>query len=223
MQIEPYLRQIENTFVNLWLIVEPDGLTLVDTGLARSGPKKVLAEIAAIGRQPADLKRILITHTDADHTGGAAELKRLTGARIYARGVEADAMRAGTTSRKPANAAMRAIFGALGALVMPTPAVIADETLVDGQILTILGGLEVLATPGHTPGHTSFYSAGKRLLIAGDSFRATGGKLSFDPAPVHWNYTIGLTSCRKQATLGAALVCCGHGPALRNPEFPRAG
>lgn len=91
MQIEPYLRQIENTFVNLWLIVEPDGLTLIDTGLARSGPRKVLAEIAATGRQPADLKRILITHTDPDHTGGAAELKRLTGARVYARSLIAHA------------------------------------------------------------------------------------------------------------------------------------
>ena len=223
MQIEPYLRQIENTFVNLWLIVEPDGLTLIDTGLARSGPKKVLAEIAAIGRQPADLKRILITHTDADHTGGAAELKRLTGARVFARGVEADAMRAGSTSRKPGNAAMRVIFGALGGLLMPTPAVIADETLVDGQILPILGGLQALATPGHTPGHTSFFAASKGLLIAGDSFRATGGKLSFDPAPVHWNYDVGVASARKQAGLGAVLVCCGHGPALRNPKFPGAG
>ncbi len=220
MQIEPYLRQIDNSFVNLWLIVEPDALTLIDAGLARSGPKKVLAEIAAIGRKPSDLKRILITHTDPDHTGGAAELKRLTGARIFARGLEADAMRAGTTSRKPTGAAMRAILGVVGKLFMPTPAIPPDETLVDGQILPILGGLEALATPGHTPGHTSFFAAEKRLLIAGDSLRATGGKLSFDPAPVHWNYTIGVTSARKEARLGATLVCCGHGAALRNPAFP---
>lgn len=220
MEIEPYLRQIDNGFVNLWLIVEADGLTLIDTGLARSGPKKVLAEISAIGCKPADLKRILITHTDVDHTGGAAELKRLTGARIAARGVEADAMRAGKTSRVPQSAIMRAMFGTLGALLMPTPAVPADDTLVDGQILPILGGLHALATPGHTPGHTSFFAPEQKLLFAGDSLRATGGKLSFDPAPVHWNYDVGVASARKQGRLGATIVCCGHGPALRNPTFP---
>lgn len=220
MEIEPYLRQIDNGFVNLWLIVEAEGLTLIDTGLARSGPKKVLAEIAALGRQPADLKRILITHTDADHTGGAAELKRLTGARIAARGVEADAMRAGKTSRVPKSAVMRVMFGTLGALIMPTPAATADDILVDGQTLPILGGLQALATPGHTPGHTSFFAPEKKLLIAGDSLRATGGTLAFDPAPVHWNYEAGVASARKQGRLGATLVCCGHGPALRNPAFP---
>lgn len=95
MEIIPNVHQLNNRFVNLYLIVEPDGLTLVDTGLAKSGPKMVLEQIAKLGKQPGDLKRILITHADPDHTGGAAALKAKTGAKLYASRVEAKAIEAG--------------------------------------------------------------------------------------------------------------------------------
>ena len=86
--------RLSNAFVNLYLIEEPNetnGLTLIDAGLAKSATQLVLRKIAELGRQPNDLKRILITHADADHYGSAAELKAITGARLYASAAEAEA------------------------------------------------------------------------------------------------------------------------------------
>ncbi|MBI5715226.1 MAG: MBL fold metallo-hydrolase, partial [Chloroflexi bacterium] len=79
MQITPNLHCIPLSIVNAFLIVEDDGLTLVDTGLPKN-EKKILKYIEEIGRKPNDLKRILLTHADGDHVGSAKALRELTGA-----------------------------------------------------------------------------------------------------------------------------------------------
>jgi glyoxylase-like metal-dependent hydrolase (beta-lactamase superfamily II) len=209
------IRRLNNNFVNLYLIIDPDGLTVIDTGLARSGPKLVLKAIAGLGRQPSDLKRILITHADPDHTGGAAELKAKTGATIFASKIEAEAIEAGVTSREvQGNALMKALFAVMGKVMMPLAPAQVDEVITPGQILPVLGGLQVIATPGHTPGHVSFYAPAHHILIAGDSLNASSGALKFDPAPVHWDYAQGRESAKREAALGATTVCCGHGNVI---------
>jgi glyoxylase-like metal-dependent hydrolase (beta-lactamase superfamily II) len=220
---ESLIRRLNNNFVNLYLIDDPDGLTVIDTGLARSGPKLVLKAIAEMGRHPADLKRILITHADPDHTGGAAELKEKTGAKIFASKIEADAIEAGTTSREvQGNPLMKAMFAVMGKVMMPLAPAHVDEIIMHGQVLPVLGGLQVVATPGHTPGHVSFYAPAHHILIAGDSLNASSGTLKFDPAPVHWNYQQGRESMKLEALLGATTVCCGHGNVIEGPPvaFP---
>ena len=212
---EMLIRRLNNNFVNLYLINDPDGLTVIDTGLARSGPKLVLKAIADMGRRPADLKRILITHADPDHTGGAAELKAKTGARIYASKIEAEAIEAGTTSREVQGGAfMKAVFSVMGKVMMPLAPAHVDEIIMHGQVLPVLGGLQVIATPGHTPGHVSFYAPAHHILIAGDSMNASSGSLKFEPAPVHWSYEKGCESVKVEAGLNARVVCCGHGHVI---------
>lgn len=209
------IRRLNNNFVNLYLIQDPDGLTLIDTGLARSGPRLVLKTIEQLGRQPADLKRILITHADPDHTGGAAELKAKTGAKLYASQIEAKAIEAGTISREmQGNAMMKGIFSLMGKVIMPLAPAKVDEIIMHGQVLPVLGGLQVIATPGHTPGHVSFYAPAHHILIAGDSLNASSGTLKFTPAPVHWSYEKGCESVKLEAVLGATSVCCGHGAVI---------
>jgi glyoxylase-like metal-dependent hydrolase (beta-lactamase superfamily II) len=69
-------------YVNAFLIVGEDGLTLVDSGL----PKRkdtILEVVAGVSRQPADLKHILITHHHPDHVGSLADLKEATAASCY--------------------------------------------------------------------------------------------------------------------------------------------
>lgn len=209
------IRRLNNSFVNLYLIVDPDALTLIDTGLAKSGPKLVLKAIAEMGRQPSDLKRILITHADPDHTGGLAELKDATGAKVYASEIEAQAIEAGTTSREvKGNPLMKMMLDVMGKWMMPLAPAHVDEIIMHGQVLPVLGGLQVVATPGHTPGHLSFYAPAHHILIAGDSLNATGGVLKFNPAPVHWDYEKGRASAKLEAALGATAVCCGHGDVI---------
>jgi len=77
----------------------------------------------------------------------------------------------------------------------------------------------VLATPGHTPGHCSFYAPAYGVLFAGDSLMAFGGSLSCSDGPVTWDYARGRESVQLQATLGARMVCCGHGPVLRDEQI----
>lgn len=218
-EIVPGFHQVDDRFVNIYLAADADGgLVAFDAGLARSGAKRVLAAIEALGKQPADLTHILITHTDMDHTGGAAALKAATGALVCASRIEAEAMARGTTSRK--------LPGLAGVLLKPmewlapTPAVAVDRVLADGDVVPVLGGVRVIATPGHTPGHTSYFIPNMGVLVAGDSLNATSGALRFDPAPVHWSYAEGLRSVQTQAGLGASVVVCGHGPAVTAPRFP---
>ena len=216
MEILPGIHQLKNSFVNLYLIVEDDGLTLIDTGVGRSGPKLVLETIAALGRKPGDLKRILITHSDPDHTGGAAALKKATGASILASQIEADAMGKGRASRPPNGAVIRLMIDLMMPKITPQQ---TDGIIADGQVLPVLGGLNVISTPGHTPDHVSFYAPSKRVLFAGDSMMANGGKLSFGAGPFTWNLERGKESIQTESKLELDAVCCGHGSVVRSPEI----
>jgi glyoxylase-like metal-dependent hydrolase (beta-lactamase superfamily II) len=206
--------QIPNSFVNLYLILETNGLTLIDAGLAKSGPKVALEAIAKLGHKPQDLKRILFTHSDPDHTGGAAELKQTSGSSLQASAHEASMMAQGLAGRPVKNPVIRLM---LGLMVPRIPPQTTDVILEDGQEIPVLGGLRVINTPGHTPGHVSFYSSSTKILFAGDSMRSEKDKLSFGAGPFTWDLEAGIESVRKQAKLEADLVCCGHGPVVRGP------
>jgi glyoxylase-like metal-dependent hydrolase (beta-lactamase superfamily II) len=104
MEIAEGIHRLENSFVNIYLVVEPTGLTLVDTGLTKSGSKVVLETLQTLGHRPSDLKTILITHADPDHIGGAAELKRATGAQLLASRHDGEAMGLGKPGRPPKGA-----------------------------------------------------------------------------------------------------------------------
>jgi glyoxylase-like metal-dependent hydrolase (beta-lactamase superfamily II) len=64
---------------NVYLIDDPDGITLIDASIPPSG-KKILKHIANLGRPASAIKRILITHAHPDHVGGLPELRRHTDA-----------------------------------------------------------------------------------------------------------------------------------------------
>src|SRR4030067_793773 len=99
MEIASNVHVIPSGFVNVYLIVEAGGLTLIDTGLARN-ERRILAYIAELDRRPGDMLRIVITHSDGDHVGCLAALKAATGARACASRLEADAIAAGRASRE---------------------------------------------------------------------------------------------------------------------------
>jgi glyoxylase-like metal-dependent hydrolase (beta-lactamase superfamily II) len=206
--------QLPNSFVNLYLILEADGLTLIDAGLAKSGPKVALEAITKLGREPQDLKRILFTHSDPDHTGGAAELKRISGSSLQASAHEASMMAQGQPGRPPNNAFVKLMVGLMVPRIRPQA---ADVLLEDGQEISVLGGLRVINTPGHTPGHVSFYSSSQKILFAGDSMRSEKNTLGFGAGPFTWDLNSGVESVRQQAKLEVNLVCCGHGPVVRGP------
>ncbi len=80
-EILPNVFWLDGSFVNIYLFVETDGLTLVDAGMPRS-KKKIVDAIQELGHQPSDLVRILVTHSDIDHVGSLAAIQAATGATV---------------------------------------------------------------------------------------------------------------------------------------------
>ena len=93
-----------------------------------------------------------------------------------------------------------------------------DEILEDGQSLPVLGGLRVVGTPGHTPGHVSFYAQECGVLFCGDSLRCPEGQMRVSQGWNTWDEAQALGSAKAQAALGTRIVCAGHGPVVRNAE-----
>src|SRR3954451_14739175 len=84
--------------VNSFALVQDDGsVTLVDTGLKRA-PARIVAGLAAMGKHPQDVTRIVLTHVHPDHAGGAAEMSRRTGAPVLVHGDDQDWARTGRIS-----------------------------------------------------------------------------------------------------------------------------
>ncbi len=222
MEVAPNVHQITLNFVNAFLIVDADGLTLIDTGMPGSD-KKILEYLSGIGRLPNNLKRIILTHSDIDHVGGLAALKAETGARTYANSIEAGGIAQGKSTRQLKPLGARAmLFKMLSRFFKAKPAKI-DEMLSEGQMLPALGGLQVVNTFGHTPGHISLFSPSAKVLFAGDSMRSSDDRLMPSPLANTWDEAKMRASIKIQAALGAEVVCVGHGATIKDAanKFPQ--
>lgn len=199
----------------VYLIEDPDGLTLIDTSIAPSGGK-ILDQIRAMGRQPSDVKRILITHAHPDHIGSLPELKAATGAQVIASAVERPVIEGQIPIPRvtPEKAVGIARLGLRppSTTVKPTP---VDRVVGDGDILTeVLGGLQVIATPGHAPGHIAFWQPEKRLIFLGDVLMRFGNWIRLPISSLTCDMEEDIRSLKKVADLNPAIVCFGHGVPL---------
>ena len=196
-------------------------LTLVDTLFENDG-RRVLDAIRTLGRKPADLKQIAITHAHRSHLGGLAALKRETGARVLAHEWEADIV----SGERPAQsvglnptAPYRTYPFQVGIFLnrprhRPVP---IDESIGDGDAI---GPLQVLHVPGHSPGHLGFFFAEHRVLVSGDAIatwpRFEGGWPAFTLNPDQH-----ADSLRRLAALDAAVVGVGHGDPITDDAADR--
>lgn len=150
---------------NCSLIWEPDSLcaAVVDPG---GDVGDILAEIAARGLK---VEKLLLTHGHIDHVGGTAELAHRLG--VPVEGPQRE--EAFWLDQLPAQCGM---FG-----FPATPALRPDRWLEDGDTVTVGGlALEVLHTPGHTPGHVCFIQRASKLALVGDVlFAGSIGRTDF--------------------------------------------
>ena len=169
MKIAQNIHVIPGVTAHPYLLVDPDGLSLIDTGIPGSAGK-ILRYIMHLGYSIRDLNRIILTHADYDHAGSLAALKKATGARVYASLSEARAMAAGKFPRSliTDNIFLKPVFALAEYLGRISPAHV-DEHISDGQVLPVLNGLRVVDTKGHTPGHLSFFAPSVGILFSGDS------------------------------------------------------
>lgn len=213
MKLLPNVYWIDSGSVNFYLCLDEDGVTLVDSGM----PKKqglVWDALSELGYGRSDLKRILLTHADIDHAGSAKAIQAETGAVVYASGATAVYLQQGQSpDHLPklvqwiSNAFVR--YPALSETVI--------QTIEDGDELPILGGMKILATPGHTMEHHSFYSPSTGVLFAGDALSTRNGRLQSTPPRITADQTAANQSALRLLNLSPTLIACGHGKPMRNP------
>ena len=199
--------------INCYLVREDDGFTLIDTTVSGQG-QPIMQAAHKLGLP---IVRILLTHAHIDHVGALDELHNaLPNAQVAiserdARFLTGDKRLDSTEPQVPLRG------GYPICKTKPT------RLLHEGDRI---GSLEVLATPGHTPGHIAFLDIRDRAVIAGDAFQTLGGvavsgtfKLLFPlPAFSTWHKGLSLQSARKLLALQPSLLAVGHGRMLRHPQ-----
>ncbi len=197
------------------LLADEDGLTLVDTGLP--GMYGQLEQhIRQAGLAPESIKRILLTHQDADHIGTLPDvLERLPHVEVWAHGDERPylegekpliKLQPGQLEKMPPE--RREPMQQMLSSLVPG---LVTRVLEHGEQLPLQGGLRVLHTPGHTPGHISLYVPDEKLLIAGDALRIADGELALSEPRFTLNMDQAAASLNQLLELDIERVLCYHG------------
>lgn len=202
---------------NVYLLTAEDELTLVDAGLS-SDVDQIVGQLEEGGYALGQIRTLVLTHAHGDHVGGAAELARRSGAEIVAHRDEVPYIEQ-TKSLRPSSLVGRVMNWLSSRILFRTDACDVDRAVGEGDVLEALGGLEVVHTPGHTPGALSLYQRERRILFCGDAlFNAdpmTGGPgLDFPIRLISVDNAQARESVRKLAELPIDVLCCGHGEPI---------
>jgi glyoxylase-like metal-dependent hydrolase (beta-lactamase superfamily II) len=151
-----------SNLINVLLLENDDGWTLVDTGMANS-VGRIQDAITALGSGPEDLKRIFLTHQHDDHTGGAQGLLEWAPhAEVGAPPHEAEVI----SCRRPKDGFGNPVLQFLTRNV-GFPTVPVGKVLQEGDLVS---GFRIISTPGHSLGHVSLLRDADGLLFTADAF-----------------------------------------------------
>ena len=209
----PIQRDDQTQFLNLSLILdETNGSTLVDTGLPGQ-QEAIAAALAEANIRVQDLKRIILTHQDIDHVGSLHYLAQASGARVLAHATEAPYIDGSLQPRfaRPDVLAQRPELRPVAERFQPSP---IDEQLQDGTRLDLAGGVRVIFSPGHTPGHICLYLERTKTLIAGDALTANAGRLYGPNMSATPDMPTARQSVQKLVGLNLQAIVCYHGGVI---------
>lgn len=221
-------------FVNVQFIGNKSGWVLVDTGYRPGNAALIIKVASALFGHDHPPRAILLTHAHFDHAGGLNKLVEHWKVPVYLHPLEVPFLTGYSIYPPPdstvGGGAMASIFSRLfprstwkfGGSLNSYP---ADHHIPE------LPGWEVFHTPGHAPGHVSFFREDDGLLIAGDAFVTTNQESMWNsmfapvkqihrpPAYFTPDWDSALKSVRELARLKPRVVVTGHGLPMRGPKM----
>jgi glyoxylase-like metal-dependent hydrolase (beta-lactamase superfamily II) len=213
-----------------WYVVEDGGrLTAVDAGLP-GFRSSLSSDLGSLGFAAEDLEAVILTHSDADHTGLTTAL-RAAGARVLIHSEDEPKLRRPGPKSGDASPikvlgqawrpALWRFFGGMMRAGGAKPSKIDDaQTFTHGDVLDVPGSPRVIATPGHTPGHCAFLFESRGVLFVGDelcTWNPLTGRLGAQVMPTVFNTSTDqcFESLAALEGLHAELVLPGHGEPWR--------
>jgi glyoxylase-like metal-dependent hydrolase (beta-lactamase superfamily II) len=217
------------------LLWDRQGAVLIDAGLPGMAGQ-FLEAIKTAGVSPQQIVAIVVTHHDLDHIGSLGELRQTLPQRIvilshpeevpYIQGerppikmtpkMMEQMQEQMMTLPEERRQAMRTMMEK-----MKSQKNLVDGTLADGEILPYCGGIQIIHTPGHTPGHICLYHKASKTLIAGDSLCVEEGRLSPAPAFINADTPLALSSLKRLSQYDIANVIAYHGGLFQDAPNTR--
>ncbi|HEB2432258.1 TPA: MBL fold metallo-hydrolase [Bacillus cereus] len=197
--IEMLQLEFQEFVIHPILLWDDEMAVLIDTGFPGQ-IEDIQVEMEKVGVSFDKLKVVILTHQDIDHIGSLPELLQRcrSNIKVYAHELDKPYIEGDLPLLKDGNIENR-------------PKGKVSDTVIDGQELPYCGGILILHTPGHTPGHISLYLKKSKILIAGDSMYSVNGMLGGIHAPTTINIKEAQQSLKKYLNLHIESVVCYHG------------
>jgi glyoxylase-like metal-dependent hydrolase (beta-lactamase superfamily II) len=211
--------------VNLTLIWDKDTVVLADTGFPGQLPQ--IREAMDQAGVPFDrLGKVIITHQDIDHIGCLPDILKESAHKVevLAHEIEKPYIEGSKPLIKMNPERLAKMFASLPAeqrKKMETafanpPKAGVDATVADGEVLPYCGGITVVFTPGHTPGHICLYLNQSKILVTGDALVAADGELLGPNPQATSDLDLALKSLKKLTQYDIETVVCYHGGVYKN-------
>ncbi len=220
----PDVVRIATGFVNAYLVGTVGHWVLVDTGFPGFGRVIRRAAKRRFGRASKPVA-ILLTHGHFDHSGNVDALARYWDVPVYAHALELSYL-AGRSQYPPQDPTVGGALAFLSRVFPPgghRP--VKTKVLPLGNHLPAMPEWRWIHTPGHTPGHVSFFRDTDRVLLTGDALATMDldswtaqmwrrPQLCRPPAPLTADWTAAEESVREIASLAPYAIAAGHGLPL---------
>lgn len=226
-EVAPGVHHARAKHVSWVLVTDGADVTLVDSGYP-GDRHRVIASLEAIGRSPADLGAILLTHGHPDHIGSAEYLRRTYDVPVHAHEREV-ANATGDQIEQVSIATLLRMLWRRDVVVWlvdvmrlngARPERLREVDPITSGRLDVPGAPVAIPTPGHTSGHTSFHLPDRGALLAGDALMTQHALAGRDgpqllPAFFNTDTTQARASLARLRELAADVIVPGHGPAFR--------
>lgn len=197
--VEMLQLEFQEFIIHPILLWNDEMAVLIDTGFPGQF-EDIQVEMKRVGVFVNKLKVVILTHQDIDHIGSLPDVLEngVGDIKVYAHELDKPYIEGDLPLLKDVH-------------VENPPKGKVSDTVIDGQELPYCGGIRILHTPGHTPGHISLYLKRSKILVAGDSMYSVNGVLGGVHAPTTLNIMEARQSLKKYLNLDIESVVCYHG------------